>query len=158
MRRMDLEAKGRNGQVRFDGRFVTIDRKGVLARLSVGKGEKRIPVAAITAVQWKKPGPMVNGFIQFTVAGGNERRSRFGSQTTDAARDENSVVFSRGQARWFGAIRAAVEAAIADQHRPAAAAAAGPLDQMAKLAELHAAGVLSDEEFTAKKADILDRL
>ena len=53
---MLIEAKGHNGQVAFDGDFVTINRKGFFARTSVGKGDKRIPVASIAAVQWKEPG------------------------------------------------------------------------------------------------------
>jgi len=32
------------------------------------------------------------------------------------------------------------------------------LDQLKKLAELHAAGILTDDEFAAKKADLLDRM
>lgn len=33
-----------------------------------------------------------------------------------------------------------------------------PTDQLKKLAELHAAGVLTDDEFAAKKKDLLDRM
>ena len=36
-----------------------------------------------------------------------------------------------------------------------AAGSAGDLDELAKLGELHAQGILTDEEFTAKKAQIL---
>ena len=32
------------------------------------------------------------------------------------------------------------------------------MDQLAKLADLHAAGVLTDEEFGAKKTELLNRL
>jgi putative oligomerization/nucleic acid binding protein len=35
------------------------------------------------------------------------------------------------------------------------AAAADPMEQLSKAAELHAKGVLSDEEFAAKKAELL---
>jgi hypothetical protein len=38
---------------------------------------------------------------------------------------------------------------------PAAAASVDPLEQLQKLGELKAAGVLTDEEFTAQKAKIL---
>lgn len=107
-----ITAKGHNGTVTFDGNWVTISRTGALARMSVGKGEKRIPLPSITAVQWKPAGPMVNGFIQFTVPGGNESRSRAGSQTTSAARDENTVLFTRKQREEFAAIRTAIEDAI----------------------------------------------
>src|SRR5262245_58161490 len=96
-----LEAKGHNGQVTFDGNFVTITRKGFLGRASVGKGEKRLPVATITSVQWKPPGSMVNGYISFTVAGATERRSKFGRQTRDAVHDENAVVVRKSQAEQF---------------------------------------------------------
>ena len=42
---------------------------------------------------------------------------------------------------------------------PAAAPAAPDLaDQIKKLADLHAAGILTDDEFAAKKADLLDRM
>jgi hypothetical protein len=39
-----ISAKGRNRQVSFDGQFVTITRKGGLARLTIGQSDKRIPV------------------------------------------------------------------------------------------------------------------
>jgi hypothetical protein len=39
---------------------------------------------------------MFNGFMQFTIGAGNEKGSVFGSPTTGAAKDENSVIFTRG--------------------------------------------------------------
>lgn len=92
--------------------MVVIKRTGMLARLSTGAGEKRIPLKHITAVQWKEPGPMVNGFISFTIPGGNEKQSRFGSQTRDAVKDENSIIVTRKQADSFKEIRDAIEEAI----------------------------------------------
>lgn len=153
-----IEAKGYNGRVTFDGQFVSIDRKGFLARASVGKGEKRIPIASITAVQWKPPGAVVNGYIQFTVPGGNESRARLGSQTIDAAKDENSVIVTKKHKDEFLALREAVESAIAQHLYGAPQAAAAPLstaDELQKLAALHASGALTDEEFAAHKAKLL---
>lgn len=152
-----IMAKGHNGTVEFDGDFVTINRTGALARLSVGKGSKRIPLASISAVQLKPAGALVNGFISFSMAGGTERRSKFGSQTTDAVNDENSVIITKKQMPEFEQLRAAVEQAIVERSRPAAAAPAAPdaMDQLRKLAELHQAGIVSDEEFAAKKAQLL---
>jgi Domain of unknown function (DUF4429)/Protein of unknown function (DUF2510)/Short C-terminal domain len=155
-----VEAKGHNGTIVFDADFVTITRKGFLARATIGKGEKRIPVASITAIQWKPAGAMVNGFIQFTIGGGNESRSKFGHQTSAAVNDENSVVFIKKQMPAFQLLREQVEGAIAQRGRPSspAAAAAGPLEQLKQLGELHDAGVVTDEEFTAKKTSILARM
>ncbi len=90
---LPIEAKGVNGTVIFDGQAIAIRRKGMMARATVGKGDKMIPVASVTAVQFK-PAGMVRGFIQFTVPGGNENRSRFGKQSIDS-----------GQGRELGAIR-----------------------------------------------------
>lgn len=153
-----MEVKGHTGTVVFDGDFVTIKRTGFNARMTVGKGEKRLPLSSITAVQWKPAGALANGFIQFTVPGGNESRSRMGSQTHDAVRDENSVVFIKKQMPAFEELRAAIEQAIAERGRPAVPAAPDPLQQLKQLGELRDAGILSEQEFEAKKGQILGRL
>ncbi|MFD9063283.1 DUF4429 domain-containing protein [Kitasatospora purpeofusca] len=154
-----MEAKGHTGQVGFDGEYVTITRKGFLARTSVGKGEKRIHISQITAVQWKPPGMLVNGFIQFTVPGGNERRSGFGLQTSGAVKDENSVIVTKNQAPAFEELRTAVEDAIANLHRPApttATATSGSLaDELGKLQLLAESGVLTPDELAVAKARLL---
>ncbi|MCA1221908.1 DUF4429 domain-containing protein [Streptomyces sp. 8L] len=154
-----LEVKGTGGQIQFDGEYVTILRKGFLARATVGKGEKRLHISQISAVQWKPAGPLVNGFIQFSVPGGNERRSAFGSQSKSAANDENSVVFTRQQQPPFEELRAALDKAIAQQHTaPAAVAAAAPAsmaDELTKLAGLRDAGVITPDDFEAGKRKLL---
>lgn len=153
------EVHGHGGQIQFDGHYVTITRKGFLARAVVGKGEKRLHISQISAIQWKPAGPLVNGFIQFSVSGGSERRSRFGSQTQDAARDENSVVFAKAQQPWFEHLRATLDAAIAAQHgarlATPAAAPVSVADELAKLAQLHRSGVLTEAEFQQQKARLL---
>ena len=157
---MEVTAKGVGGLVKFDGHFVSITHKGVLGRLTVGKGEKRIPVSSITAVQIKPPGAMVNGFISFTLPGSNEKRSSFGRQSFDAAGDENSIVFTKDQAPSFVALRDAVEQAIIRQSTPQAAAPAaaqpGRLEQLKTLGELRDSGVLSDEEFELEKTKLME--
>ena len=150
-----IEARGHNGRVRFDGSFVTIARKGALGRLSVGKGEKSVPVQHITAVQVKPAGAIVNGFISFTLAGGNERQSTLGKQTFNAASDENSVLFTKKQAAAFTDLANAVRAAIAGQAVPQAAAEVDIADQLGKLAALRDSGVLTEAEFAAQKLKLL---
>lgn len=144
-------AKGYNGTVSFDGEFVTIERKGFFARATVGKGAKRIPVSQITAVQWKQPGTVFNGFIAFTIAGGNESRSRFGSQTMSAANDENAVIVTKKEAKEFLALRDEIESAMSSSHQSGSSSA----DELAKFSKLHDQGVLSDAEFAAAKAKVL---
>lgn len=155
-------AVGVGGYCAFDGQFLTIQHVGALGRMTVGKGVKRVPLASISAVQIKPAGAIMSGFIQFTLPGSNERRSEFGRQTFDAAGDENSIVFVGDQEPAFLAFREVLEQAIAARHSPVAAAAPSPaptvLDQIAQLAGLRDAGVLTTEEFDAKKAELLSRL
>lgn len=159
-----IEVKGHNGQITFDGQYVTITRRGFLARTTVGKGEKRFHISQISSVQWKPAGPFVNGFIAFSAAGGNERRSRFGSQTASAVNDENSVLFTTRQKTAFEELRKHVEAAIAAHHTPGAAAhrtpgAAAPTasvaDEISKLAALRDQGAITDTEYQQQKQRLL---
>lgn len=106
-------AKGHSGTVTFDGQFVTITREGLLARAAHGKGEKKIPIRSISAVQWKEPGALVNGFIQFTIIGGTEVTARHGNRTISAGNDENSVVITKPQAAAMRAMKDEIEAALA---------------------------------------------
>jgi hypothetical protein len=113
-----LSAKGTNGTIHFDGQTITIERTGLSARMLVGGGEKRIPVASVTAVQWRKAG-LTTGFIQFTLAGGIERRSKPGHTGSDAKHDENTVTFHARAAAHFEPIREAIDEAIAAAARAA---------------------------------------
>lgn len=158
-------AAGVGGYCSFDGQFLTIQHVGLLGRLTVGKGVKRLPVRSIAAVQVKPAGALVNGFIQFTIPGGNEVRSEFGRQTRDAASDENSIVFNLSQQAAFLAFRDALEAAIVSRENPAQAptsAGVAPsqsiIDQIGQLASLRDAGALTNEEFEVKKAQLLERI
>ena len=70
---------------------ISIIRKGFINLVNQGiKGEKTIPFKNISAVQLKKPG-MSNGYIQFTLLGGNESRGGI----LAATKDENTVMFTK---------------------------------------------------------------
>jgi hypothetical protein len=150
-----------SGFVRFDGDFVHIQHSGALSRLTVGKSAKRIPVHSISALHLKPAGAVVSGYLQFTMAGAVEKRGQFGRQSFDAAGDENSIMFTKAEQPFFERFRDAVEEAISERHRPAAAAPTPAPDLMAQLkglSELRDAGVISEDEFAAKKAEILSRM
>ncbi|MFF2502181.1 DUF4429 domain-containing protein [Streptomyces sp. NPDC058067] len=182
-----MHAKGHNGQVTFDGQFATITRTGLIARATVGKGDKRLHISQLASVQWKPADLMAFGFIQFGMPGGNERRSAFGRQSIDANRDENSVTFTKAQQPAFEQLRAALDHGIAMQHQtpPPQYQQAPPqpqypqqpwqqpttppaqtlppldhrlvADELAKLAALVQQGVLTQQEFEVQKAKLLGR-
>ena len=60
-------------------------------------------------------------------------------------------VARRQNQRW-----AEQEQAAPQQQAPAAAPAADPIEKLKQLGELHESGVLTDEEFAAQKAKLLD--
>lgn len=70
-----------------------------------------MPINHITSMQLK-PAGLMNGFIQFSLAGGVEKQSKFGRQSNDAARDENAVMFTKKQQSAFEELRAAIERAM----------------------------------------------
>lgn len=85
------EAKGVNGQIAIYEKFILINRKGTLAFLNHGfDGGKFIPYKYVTSIQFKNPGAVTSGFIQFSIMGGSEDKG--GLMT--AAKDENSVLFT----------------------------------------------------------------
>jgi len=160
-----MTARGVTGSITYDGRFVTITRSGFLARTTSGKGERRIPLTSIQAVQWKPPGAFVNGFISFTVAGAIEKNRGFGKATIDAAKDENAVVVTQKQAPEMLAIRDAIEEAIAGHHGlgvtngTVSTQQGSPSlsDELQKLGGLRDSGVLTDAEFEAAKRRIINQ-
>jgi hypothetical protein len=150
----DLYAKGHNGQVTVSGDWLTIERKG-LGRIAHSKGDRRIPLGSITAVQMRPAGIFANGFLKFTVPGSAELRGGLNAAT----KDENAVIFTKKHQAEFDAVRTRVEGYIARKHNPQPVAA-GPdiTDQLRKLGELRDAGVVTNTEFESKKAELLGRL
>jgi len=148
---------GRNGgTVELLENVLVIRRKGVASFLTQGlKGEKRIPYASITSVQFKEAG-FTTGYIQFGVSGGIENRRG----VWDATTDENTVLFTKEAAEQFRKLRDIVEDHAAAARRGGSASngpppAANIADELTRLADLRDRGVLTDEEFAEQKARLL---
>jgi hypothetical protein len=102
------------------------------------------------------PSMMSNGYIQFTIPGGAEVR---GGDWRAALKDENSIVFMRGkQADAFQQAKALIEqyqAAMRAQASAPAVAPLSPADELAKFAALRDQGIITPEDFEAKKRQLL---
>jgi hypothetical protein len=185
-----MEAIGVNGKVVVDDVFVTISREGstklnkLASRMQQGyKGEKRIAIAQISAVQFKAVGAFgawndkinnaipgiralnkatgsqagATGYIEFVVIGSSESKGGLSSM----ASNENAVTFGLSHEQSFTEIREFVETKIRERYtnQPApVAATAAPIDvvsQLTSLKQLLDSGVLSEEEFQKSKAKIL---
>jgi hypothetical protein len=149
-----LEATGMNLEV-YEERFA-ISPKGILGFLSKGTtAKKEIPYDSISAIEFKEAG-FAAGYLQFTIAGGNERTGGM----INAYSDENTLTF--GGALEGGndkknalarEIKSFIEEKMRASRRPTSALSLA--EEISKLKELHDNGVLSIDEFSAAKAKLI---
>lgn len=149
---MDLVLKGLGRKtVSVAGDSVKIEKNGLLT----SSREKTLPIRNISSVEVKKPG-FAAGFIQFSMAGGKSLDSsfKFTGGAHDAARDENSVVFS-GDADYETALRIKAYVESWSSARSTTSASTSDADEIRKLKALLDEGVLTQEEFNHKKRRLL---
>ena len=145
-----MEAKGINGQIELLDDKIRIKRKGFLSFATQGfKGDKDILISSISSIQFKRAGLLTNGYIQFAFMGGREAKGG----VLQATQDENTVMFKSGQQKAFDAIKQAIEEKMAAPGK--GGNAPSNLDELEKLDSLRKRGVVTEEEFNAKKRQLL---
>lgn len=147
--------KGHNGQLEVFEDKIIISRKNLLGFATQGlSGNKTIPMSAIQSVQFREGGVVVNGFIQFTVMGGRESQGG----VFNAANDENTIMLRMGEQSELGKkIKTYIENRIIELSKPQTMIVqkASTADEIIKFKGLLDAGVISQEEFDAKKEQLL---
>lgn len=147
------EYKGYNGTLILTDTGVIIKRgaKGFFLGGGMLRGDKTIPYSSIVAVQLKKAG-MTAGYVQLTLKGGSEAKSGLFQSTTD----ENSInfhsAFGGNNNELFNEAKKLIEEKINAVNSPAKISG---LDDLEKLAALEEKGIISEEEFQAKKKQLL---
>jgi hypothetical protein len=156
-----LRFKAYDGKASFDGRTVHFRWFWTGASSAKWKaGDQSFPVSELTGVQWRSP-EVFEGHLRLI-------RRDAGGQPVQADQDPAAVVFGLG----YGPVHeslpfaAAVLAAVRDRSAVAAVpAAAAPrrdpadiAERIRHLGELHQAGLVTDEEFSVKKAELLAEL
>lgn len=131
---------------------VTITPKGLLGFLNKGlKGTKTLLYVSISAIQFKKGG-LTNGYLQFSLPGGNESKGGVFAAT----KDENTFMFKPRDNEQAQKIRDFIEARIQAARSPMAVSPQPSLaDELKKLAELRDMGVLSEQEFLDAKQKLI---
>ena len=149
MNSASMSAKGLNGQLDLLQDRIRIGRNGFRAFMAHGlKGDKDISISSVSSIQWKNATWVADGYIQFAFRGGIEAKGGF----LQAHSDENSVVFNRKQQAQFQAIRDEVQRRMSATIGGAGASIA---DEIKKLAGLRDQGILTTDEFEAKKKQLL---
>ena len=142
--------------IKLTANSITIIRKGVLNLMNHGlKGEKTIPLKSITAVQLKKPG-MTNGYIQFGILGGNENKGGVFAAT----QDENTIMFSSKYYKDMLELKERIESYL---YYPDSRIKVTDIpqekstsEQLKELKELLDMEIITQEEFDAKKKQLLN--
>ena len=124
--------------------------KGFLLGGGKLRGDKTIPYSSIVAVQLKKAG-MTAGYIQLTLAGGSEAKDGLFQSTTD----ENSINFNAlgKNNELFAEAKTLIEQRIG--HSRGSAVPKNDAENLEKFAELRDKGIITKEEFEAKKKQLL---
>lgn len=153
-----LTARGANGTVTFDGNTVSLEKRSALG---AKQGTKTYTLRSIGAVQYFKATALLNGYVQFSVMGEVSKKNRTvygGAPSSDMAKDENAVIFRKSQLAEFEALVEAIRLAQNAEEAPAVTPATDPAQQIASLAALRDQGILTEDEFAAKKAELLSRM
>jgi hypothetical protein len=153
---------GRGVEMRVFTDKVELTPKGVFGLVNRGlKGTKTIPFASITAIQHKRAGFMV-GYLQFSLKGGQESKGG----VTAALQDENTFTYAGfgdndivDQIKQFIEQRMGAQPVSLSPQMSAAVHSSATFDdivgQIERIAALKERGVLTEEEFTAKKKQLL---
>lgn len=125
--------------------------KGFMNLMTQGsKGEKSIPIKSITAIQIKPP-RLTTGYIQFAYSGASESKGGI----MDAVKDENTITFSsKKDLEQAKELKALIESLQNKDSQPETSNTSDA-DELIKFKELLDAGVITEEEFEAKKKQIL---
>ncbi|MCX4761664.1 DUF4429 domain-containing protein [Streptomyces sp. NBC_01275] len=158
-----LQFKAYDAKASFDGRTVRFRWFWTGASSAKWKaGDQSFPVAELSGVEWRSP-ELFEGHLRLLRRDGGDTAE----QPAQADQDPATVVFGLG----YGPVHeslpfaAAVLAAVRSRGPAAAVAAASPrrdpsevAERIRHLGELHQAGLVTDEEFSVKKAELLSEL
>ncbi|MGI5375094.1 DUF4429 domain-containing protein [Streptomyces sp. CA-251387] len=156
-----LSFKAYDGKASFDGKTVRFRWFWTGASSAKWKaGDQRFPVTELSGVEWRSP-EVFEGHLRLL------RRDSADDQPAQADQDPAAVVFGLG----YGPVHeslpfaAAVLEAVRKSGPVAAVPASAPrrdpadiAERIRHLGELHEAGLVTDEEFSVKKAELLAEL
>jgi len=119
--------------------------------LGMGRGNKTFPFKSITAIQFKKA-TLFAGYIQFTIQGGQEK-----GVYSDHFNDDNAITFGATDNAEALKVKEYLEARLREESALSKALPApiSPSDEIRKLKGLLDEGILTPEEFAAKKKQLL---
>ncbi|MCY7683278.1 SHOCT domain-containing protein [Bacillus velezensis] len=136
---------------------ITVSRSKVIIKHKRGTyhggKEKEIQIKSISAVEMKKPGKILAGYISFIFSGSKEASGKW---VIDAAKNENTLMIGKKQYPDFLKCKELIDQYIEEAQSSSAAAGPSDADELMKWAALKDSGAITEEEYEVKKREILE--
>jgi Short C-terminal domain/Domain of unknown function (DUF4429) len=148
-----MEATGLNARVLLLKDVVRINRIGWRNALSgASRTERDILISQIVSIQFRKAALLSNGYMELVLMHYDESHK----DEPDRETDDVIISFRPGQQKAFEAFREILEARMSSGVATRAPTpATTDLDQLEKLASLLDKGIITEEEFSRKKKQLL---
>jgi hypothetical protein len=136
--------------IRITPEYVQIAKRGIGALWQGGPwhGARQIALDQITAIEWRDAGLIKEGYLQIVYSGNVPR---------DPYHDESAVIFKKRNQGKLEEVKVELERRVKEARAAARGApvAQSGADEIGRLAELRDRGILTEDEFQAKKQQIL---
>lgn len=150
-----------NGLLKVYEDRVIISRNTAAGFMAQGlKGEKTFFYRDLTSVEYRKPTLWANGYMKFIIAGMSETEQNlglFGSTTTEAAKDSNTLIlraFNKEKVKESEEIYSYILQKISESKNVKTSNNSNA-DEIIKFKQLLDSGVITQEEFNKKKQELL---
>ena len=130
--------------------YISIHKHGYINKL---KGENRIPFSSIASLQYRKSNKLsATGMLRFTITGN--------SSPVASLADDNTIMFSYKENELFEKMRDFIQSQIQIISSPSAEKTSStpdfdPVAEIRRYKELMDEGIITSEEFEAKKQQLL---
>lgn len=158
------EFKGQNGKIIVYNECVAISRKTFGGFVSQGGslGERRYFYKDINTIEYKKPTFWGNGYFKVLTSGTEETNAKVGllGSSLDSVKDQNTVIlraFSKKTGAETDKVYNLIMKKILESKNDKPNDSFSKADELKKLSDLKASGILSDEEFQKEKEKILNK-
>ena len=163
---MIAEFKGQNGKIMVFDDHIVISRATFGGVLSQGgfSGDRKFFYNDISSFEYKKPTFFANGYFKIIIPGTHDTSAKVGllGSSSESMKDPNTVVL-RAFTSKVGEETDRIYQLIMDKLREAkndkqvtAQPVSSKMDELKKLAELKASGILTEEEFQIEKQKLLN--
>lgn len=162
---MLAEFKGQNGKIMVFEDHISISRDTFGGFMAQGgyAGERKFFYTDISSFEYKKPSFFANGYFKVIVPGTQETNAKVGllGSSMDSFKDQNTVVLRAFSSkvgdeaeRVYQLIMSKLSEA-KKQKQGGGNVAPSKMDELKKLGELKASGILTEEEFQVEKERLL---